>query len=702
MGAPFAPTNKDSASAHFLTKKKLFPWALYSLLSLAVLRFYFYPPLLQDNASASHPNPFTISSSTAASSVSPQEIKPKIENKSCNYWDGKWVPDRSPPAYNGTSCSTIKDGQNCMKHGRPDSGYLHWRWRPTGCNLPRFDPSTFLRLVRNMHLAFIGDSMARNQLESLLCLLSTASSPDLVYRSGEDNKFRRWRFPAHNATVSVYWSPFLVKGVEKSPSGPDHNKLYVDFVDERWASELGQMDAVLLSIGHWFLHPAVYYENDSVLGCHYCTGQNHTEIGFFDVFRKSLRTTLKAVSNFNDGKPRKVFVTTFSPSHFEGEWDKAGACPKKKPFEKGEKQMEGMDADMKNIQLEEVGVAEKYRKDSEVRFEALDVTKLSLMRPDGHPGPYMYPFPFANGVPERVQNDCVHWCLPGPIDTWNEILLEVMKRWEGEDRWRQSDGVNRTRDGIWDWGRAAATFSQHGCTGKGRAEEKSRTITLRSVGWTKTTKPSFGYSSCQSSKQQTWPSPGKEFLSSVRSSAQANSPQLWPSYEIIAGALIGHKEFGLERGSTCHNAHPTAHFTFNCQGLESASDRRIGIPIPGKERIENGVSSICFCRSCMHFSFYKNQRFPLLSSQNPNLSFHFSESSLYLSPPTRYSLSNCPLISPPPMSPLCMRPQGSCAHPSSLIPSAVCFSTLQFFIGLLFEMVDISNRAQTTYSRLQT
>ncbi|CAN0925583.1 Xyloglucan O-acetyltransferase 1 [Linum grandiflorum] len=50
------------------------------------------------------------------------------------------------------------------------------------------------------------------------------------------------------------------------------------------------------------------------------------------------------------------------------------------------------------------------------------------MRPDGHPGAYMHPFPFANGVRERVQNDCVHWCLPGPVDTWNEILLQVMKR----------------------------------------------------------------------------------------------------------------------------------------------------------------------------------------------------------------------------------------------------------------------------------
>ena len=42
---------------------------------------------------------------------------------------------------------------------------------------------------------------------------------------------------------------------------------------------------------------------------------------------------------------------------------------------------------------------------------------------------YMYPFPFANGVPKHVQNDCLHWCLPGPIDTWNEIFLEMMKKW---------------------------------------------------------------------------------------------------------------------------------------------------------------------------------------------------------------------------------------------------------------------------------
>lgn len=268
-------------------------------------------------------------------------------------------------------------------------------------------------------------------------MLSTASAPNLVYRDGEENKFRRWYFDSHNINVSVYWSPFLVKGVEKSNTGPNHNELYLDHVDERWAADLNEIDMIVLSIGHWFLHPAVYYEGDSVLGCHYCPGLYYAEIGFYDVLRKALKTTLKTVIERKGahGNEIDVILTTFSPSHFEGDWDKFGACPKTGPYKQGEKSPEGMDAEMRQIEIEELEAAKANAMQFEkLRIEALDVTKLSIMRPDGHPGPYMHPFPFANGVSERVQNDCVHWCLPGPIDTWNEILLEVVKRWEYQAR----------------------------------------------------------------------------------------------------------------------------------------------------------------------------------------------------------------------------------------------------------------------------
>ncbi|KAJ9172078.1 hypothetical protein P3X46_015365 [Hevea brasiliensis] len=409
--------------------RKLLPWTFYAIIPLVFFRLYFYP------CTVSHSNLILISSSPFSFSPSTLEEESAKETTPCDYTNGDWVRDERGPLYNGTSCGTIKEGQNCNSHGRPDMGYLYWRWKPKQCKLPRFDPDTFLRLLRNKHLAFVGDSMARNQLESLLCMLATASAPKLVYRDGEDNKFRRWHFDSHNIDISIYWSPFLVKGVEKSNAGPNHNKLYLDHVDERWAADMNGFDLIVLSIGHWFLHPAVYYKGDSILGCHHCPGLNYTEIGFYDVLRKALKTTLKTAierrGGGSNGNGTKVILTTFSPSHFEGDWDKFGACPKTKPYQEGDKSLEGMDAEMRKIEIEEVEAAKLSAMQFDyLRLEALDVTKLSLMRPDGHPGPYMYPFPFANGVTERVQNDCVHWCLPGPIDTWNEILLEVIKRWD--------------------------------------------------------------------------------------------------------------------------------------------------------------------------------------------------------------------------------------------------------------------------------
>ncbi|KAG2312984.1 hypothetical protein Bca4012_027579 [Brassica carinata] len=374
-------------------------------------------------------NPFSSIDVTTLQNSTPQVVITSYSSSStqeeeslCDYTKGRWVRDEMGPLYNGSSCGTIKDGQNCLRHGRPDSGYLYWKWKPNQCDIPRFDANRFLDLMRDKHLAFVGDSMARNQLESLICLLSTVSSPDLVY-SNEDNRFRRWRFESHNVTVSVYWSPFLVAGLEKSGT-LDHNVLHLDRVDERWGKDLERFDTVVLSGGHWFLHPAVYYESGSVLGCHSCGARNCTEIGFFDVFRKAIRTTLKAVT----GGRRDVILTTFSPSHFEGRpWDNLYACNMTEPYEEG-KVLEGLDLEMQRIEMEEVTAA-KATVEGEVGFEALDVTAISVLRPDGHPGPYMYEFPFKNGVPERVHNDCLHWCLPGPVDTWNEIMIEMLRRW---------------------------------------------------------------------------------------------------------------------------------------------------------------------------------------------------------------------------------------------------------------------------------
>lgn len=99
------------------------------------------------------------------------------DEENCDLLKGHWVPDmKGSSLYTNWSCATIPSSKNCFKNGRKDSDFLKWRWKPDGCELPRFDPKAFLRLVRGKKLAFIGDSVARNHMESLLCLLSQVRS----------------------------------------------------------------------------------------------------------------------------------------------------------------------------------------------------------------------------------------------------------------------------------------------------------------------------------------------------------------------------------------------------------------------------------------------------------------------------------------------------------------------------------------------
>ena len=128
--------------------------------------------------------------------------------------------------YNGTTCDKIRESQNRIRNVMPDSGYLYWQWRPTQCNLPRFEPRTFLQHVRSKHIAFVGDSLARNQFDSLICMLATASTPNHIV------PYDQWHFPSHNADLSYYWSPFLVEGVQRSHKGPAYyNTVYLGHVN---------------------------------------------------------------------------------------------------------------------------------------------------------------------------------------------------------------------------------------------------------------------------------------------------------------------------------------------------------------------------------------------------------------------------------------------------------------------------------------
>ncbi|TVU47316.1 hypothetical protein EJB05_06911 [Eragrostis curvula] len=94
----------------------------------------------------------------------------------CDVYDGSWVSDESYPLYRSNECPFIDEGFSCEANGRKDQRYMKWRWQPKRCNVPRFDARKLLGIMRGKRLVFVGDSINRNQWESMMCLLRTAIS----------------------------------------------------------------------------------------------------------------------------------------------------------------------------------------------------------------------------------------------------------------------------------------------------------------------------------------------------------------------------------------------------------------------------------------------------------------------------------------------------------------------------------------------
>lgn len=116
------------------------------------------------------------SSSSSSPNIEPETL-PSTSLKTCDIFSGEWIPNPKAPYYTNKTCWAIHEHQNCMKYGRPDSDFMKWRWKPNECELPIFNPFQFLEIVRGKSMAFVGDSVGRNHMQSLICLLSRVSFP---------------------------------------------------------------------------------------------------------------------------------------------------------------------------------------------------------------------------------------------------------------------------------------------------------------------------------------------------------------------------------------------------------------------------------------------------------------------------------------------------------------------------------------------
>ncbi|CAN6207984.1 unnamed protein product [Urochloa humidicola] len=355
-------------------------------------------------------------------------------SSSCNIFKGEWVPDPSAPRYTAETCPVIHGHYDCMRYGRPDLGYARWRWRPAGAgcgDLPRLDAAAFLRAASGKSMAFVGDSLARNQMHSLVCLLSRAETPSpwTTTNAAAHASHYRYRFERHGFTVASFWSPFLVRAAEPAAEPDGVWSLHLDEPDEAWAAAVVAFDYVVVSAGSWFFRPSVFHERGRLVGCNGCREPNVTDTTLRYPLRKAFRTALRALAAGGGGaaaaggRRRTVVVRTISPSHYEnGAWNGGGDCARTRPAARGEEwEMNAVEKEMRAIQAEEFEAA-AARKNG-VRMMLLDATGAMAQRPDAHPSKYRLWEPDDRF---NVSRDCLHWCLPGAMDACNDMLIHML------------------------------------------------------------------------------------------------------------------------------------------------------------------------------------------------------------------------------------------------------------------------------------
>ncbi|KAG6657304.1 hypothetical protein I3843_04G075000 [Carya illinoinensis] len=357
----------------------------------------------------------------AISTIIPEMIDStsSSQTKICNYAKGRWVADSRRPLYSGFGCKQWLSGMwACRLTQREDFSYEGYRWQPENCEMPEFERLTFLERMQDKTIAFIGDSLGRQQFQSLMCMASGGEESPEVENVGKKYGLVKargairpdgwaYRFPKTNTTILYYWSASLSDLVPLNISDRTTDvAMHLDRPPAFMRQFLNQFDVLVLNTGHhwnrgklnanrWVMHVDGKPNEDNKLA----------EI------RNAKNFTIYSIVRWLDSQlpshPHlKVFFRTISPRHFvNGDWNTGGTCDNTIPLSGGSEVVQDESSDP----VIEGAV-------NGTRVKILDITAISQLRDEGHMSHYS-----IRGTPGG--NDCLHWCLPGIPDTWNELLI---------------------------------------------------------------------------------------------------------------------------------------------------------------------------------------------------------------------------------------------------------------------------------------
>ncbi|CAK9155195.1 unnamed protein product [Ilex paraguariensis] len=343
----------------------------------------------------------------------------RVENQACNYARGKWVTNDSWPLYSGFGCKQwLSSMWACRLTQRKDFEYEKLRWQPKDCEMEDFTGSKFLRRMQNKTLAFIGDSLGRQQFQSLMCMITSGEERADVLDVGKEYGLVKargaarpdgwaYRFTSTNTTILYYWSASLCGLEPLDMTNPTTDvAMHLDRPPAFLHHFLHKFDVLVLNTGHHW-NRGKLKANRWVM---YVGGVPNTNRKIADIAGAKNFTVHSIIEWVNSQLPKypglKAFYRSISPRHFfNGDWNTGGTCDNTTPLSGGKEVLQDEPSDH---------LAAGAVKGKQVKL--LDITALSLLRDEGHKSRYS-----LKATPGA--HDCLHWCLPGVPDTWNEILF---------------------------------------------------------------------------------------------------------------------------------------------------------------------------------------------------------------------------------------------------------------------------------------
>ncbi|KAL8224722.1 hypothetical protein R6Q57_017279 [Mikania cordata] len=318
--------------------------------------------------------------SSGISAVSTGEIITDMEDDysfgRCDFFNGSWVYDNETrPLYKERECSFMADDYSCEKFGRNDFEYQFWKWQPHGCDLPsRFNGTALLEKLRDKRVVFVGDSLGKNHWISLLCLLDSWILEPSHKVAEWHGSLITFKASEYNVSIDFYWEPLLVESNCDDP------------VKHRVRDRIMKIESIESHAKQWI----------------------NADILIFDSYTWWLEPNMTLLSGDWGKRIGENCYNETMPITEQGYWGK------------------GSDIDLMRKAQSVVQDLEKKG----LHIQLLNITQLSQYRKDGHPSIHKRHWvpPTKLELANPVQYaDCVHWCLPGVPDVWNEILYAYIR-----------------------------------------------------------------------------------------------------------------------------------------------------------------------------------------------------------------------------------------------------------------------------------